>query len=145
MAQKVTAEVFSARVDKLYNGKYTVIKESFINTKKKVKVRCNIHNIVFEIIAETLTCRSELSREHCPECLKEIRKELYKSKIIPFNEALKKFREKYGDKFSYDENSYSGVVSKIKIHCNDCGSDFELTAFEHLRYGNGGCPICRDQ
>ena len=31
---------------------------------------------------------------------------------------------------------------KMKVHCNDCGSDFEITPIHHLKYNNGGCPNC---
>ena len=30
----------------------------------------------------------------------------------------------------------------MKVHCNDCGEDFEITPEHHLKYNNGGCPNC---
>lgn len=30
----------------------------------------------------------------------------------------------------------------MKVHCNDCGTDFEITPTHHLKYNNGGCPNC---
>lgn len=31
---------------------------------------------------------------------------------------------------------------EMKVKCNDCGSEFEITPIHHLKYINGGCPIC---
>ena len=55
---------------------------------------------------------------------------------------LERFRKLYGDKFSYDASTYCGLKKKMKVHCNDCGEDFEITPEHHLKYNNGGCPKC---
>lgn len=52
------------------------------------------------------------------------------------------FINKYGNKFSYDETTYNGTKELMKVHCNDCGEDFEITPEHHLKYNNGGCPNC---
>ena len=57
---------------------------------------------------------------------------------------LKRFRDAYGNKFSYDESSYHGRKKPMKVHCNDCGEDFEITPEHHLKYNNGGCPNCHN-
>lgn len=30
----------------------------------------------------------------------------------------------------------------MKVRCNDCGEEFEITPLHHLKYNNGGCPNC---
>ena len=32
----------------------------------------------------------------------------------------------------------------MKVHCNDCGTDFEITPEHHLKYNNGGCSNCAE-
>jgi hypothetical protein len=82
------------------------------------------------------------NRANCPECVKIKRREINHSKEIPFIEMLKRFRESYGEKFSYDETSYQGGKELMKVHCNDCNADFEISPIHHLKYNNGGCPNC---
>ena len=36
-----------------------------------------------------------------------------------------------------------GTKEEMTIHCNDCGETFKLSPVHHLKYNNGGCPICR--
>ena len=55
---------------------------------------------------------------------------------------LKRFRDKWSDKYSYDENTYAGFKTKMTVRCNDCNTTFEITPEHHLKYNNGGCPEC---
>lgn len=34
------------------------------------------------------------------------------------------------------------MKNKMKVHCNDCDIDFEISPIHHLKYNNGGCPEC---
>ena len=130
MAKQLSFEEFSARVERAYNGRISVVKETYVNTKRPVTAFCNVHKIYFKVkIARNLT-RGDAN---CPEC---------SNKTIPFSEMLKRFRDAYGNKFSYNESSYNGRLNIMKVHCNDCGADFEITPVHHLTYNNGGCPNC---
>ena len=137
---KISADEFAAKVNEAYSGRITIVKETYIGTRNPVTAYCNIHKIYFEVKeARNLTC---IRHTNCPKCIEERRKEINKQKIKPWAEILKLFKEKYGDKFSYDESSYIDTKHKIKIHCNDCGADFELDFQHHMRDNNGGCPNC---
>lgn len=138
MAKQLSFEEFSARVEKAYNGRISVVKETYVNTKHQITAYCNVHKIYFKVIARHL----ERGKANCPECSKIKRQNANQSKVISFSEMLKRFREAYGDKFSYDESSYHGRKELMKVHCNDCGENFEISPVHHLKYNNGGCPNC---
>ena len=135
---RISFEEFAARVEKAYNGRISVVEETYTGIRKEVTAYCNVHKIYFKALARNL----ERGHVNCPECSKIKRQEINKSKVISFSEMLKRFREAYGDKFSYDESSYHGGKELMKVHCNDCGEDFEITPEHHLKYNNGGCPNC---
>ena len=49
MAKQLSFEEFSERVEKAYNGRISVVKETYVNTKRPVTAYCNVHKIYFEI------------------------------------------------------------------------------------------------
>ena len=136
---KILFEEFSARVEKAYNGRISVVESTYTGTRNKVTAYCNVHKIYFEVKEAR-----NLTRHYaeCPECLKEINDANNKKQFKKWEDVLKSFIESYGNKFSYDESSYCGLKHKMKVHCNDCGEDFEITPIHHLKYNNGGCPNC---
>ena len=133
---KISFEEFSARVIKAYNGRISVVENTYTGTRNKVTAYCNVHKIYFEV---RRAYDLSVGKINCPECSKEQKAE---AKIVPFSEMLKRFRNAFGNKFSYDESSYRGRKVLMKVHCNDCGEDFEITPEHHLKYNNGGCPEC---
>ena len=100
---------------------------------------CNVHKIYFEIKEARSLTRHFVE---CPKCLKEKNKRNAEKNKKPWKDVLKSFRDKYGDKFTYNESTYYGMEHEMKVKCNDCGSEFEITPIHHLKYINGGCPIC---
>ena len=68
MAKQLSFEEFSARVEKAYNGRISVVKETYVNTRHPVTAFCNVHKIYFEVEeARSLTRHFT----ECPECKKE--------------------------------------------------------------------------
>lgn len=51
---------------------------------------------------------------------------------------LKKFKELYGDKYTYKPELIVNSYDKFPIQC-DCGNEFMMSASNHTRYG---CPVC---
>lgn len=131
----ISLDEFVERVNNNYNGRITIVKESYTGIRNKVTAYCSIHKIYFSINAHYLS----VGHGNCPECTKEIKRQQH---IKPWGEVYKSFIEAYGEKFSYDESSYHGRKELMKVHCNDCGEDFEITPEHHLKYNNGGCPNC---
>jgi len=140
---KITADEFAERVSKATNGRISIVKESYSGTHHKVTAYCNVHKIYFEV-KEAKFLYAKKKAANCPECYKEQIRKQNEAKIIPFSEMLQRFKEAYGEKFSYDESSYHGRKELMKVHCNDCGEDFEITPEHHLKYNNGGCPNCHN-
>ena len=138
MPKRLSVDEFCQRVDKAYDGRISVVRETYIDTHHKVTAYCNVHKIYFECESNTLRRR----KCDCPECVKETRKNAGIKNAKPWNEVHKSFIDKYGNKFSYDESSYKGTKQLMKVRCNDCGEEFEITPVHHLKYNNGGCPNC---
>ena len=51
---------------------------------------------------------------------------------------LKKFKELYGDKYTYKPELIVNSYDKFPIQC-DCGNEFMMSASNHTRYG---CRVC---
>ena len=69
---KITADEFAERVSKATDGRISVVKETYTGTRNKVTAYCNVHKIYFEVnIARELY----RNNEHCPECIKEKKKQ----------------------------------------------------------------------
>lgn len=52
-------------------------------------------------------------------------------------------RKKFGNRFNYSKAIMVGSVNKIKVICNECGTEFEVNAWAHLHSSKyGGCPVC---
>ena len=138
MSKKIDVNEFCERVNKAYDGRISVVKETYIDTRHKVTAYCNVHQIYFECDAQHL----DRGRAKCPQCAKENKIKLWQNNKKKWSEVYNDFIKKYKDKFSYDESTYNGTKELMKIHCNDCGEDFEISPFHHLKYNNGGCPNC---
>ena len=65
------------------------------------------------------------------------------SKKLTTEEFIKKSKEIYKDKFSYDDVNYVDNNTKVKLWCNDHNGFIEQTPHQHLR-GNG-CKVCADK
>jgi predicted RNA-binding Zn-ribbon protein involved in translation (DUF1610 family) len=127
----ISADEFAERLSKSSNGRISIVKETYTGTHKKVTAYCNVHKIYFEVSqAKKLTSKEA----NCPECIKDKR----------WDKVYESFINTYGNRFSYDKLSYCGYDKLMKVHCNNCGTDFEITPAQHLKYNNGGCPQCQE-
>ena len=64
---RISFEEFAARVEKAYEGRISVVEETYTGTRNKVTAYCNVHKIYFEV-----NVARDLYRGHvnCPECIK---------------------------------------------------------------------------
>jgi hypothetical protein len=65
---KITADEFAERVNKAYNGRISIVKETYTGTRNKVIAYCNVHKIYFEV---SRAHKLEIGKTNCPECCKE--------------------------------------------------------------------------
>lgn len=57
-----------------------------------------------------------------------------------FIERCKHF---HGDKYDYTEAEYQGMSKKIKVRCNKCNTQWQVTPGNHLGPRKSGCPECK--
>ena len=55
-------------------------------------------------------------------------------------EFINRSKAIHKDKYDYSKINYVDAITKVTIHCNECGKDFEQSPDNHLR--GHGCPIC---
>ena len=131
MSKKLTKEIFLERSYLNHGNKYDYSKVEYIDARTKVCIICPIHGEFWQ------TPDKHMRGGGCPKCgmLK-----LNESRKITTEEFIKRSKEKYGDKFSYDKCNVITMQTKVIITCNIHG-DFEITPASHLRC-DGGCKKC---
>lgn len=126
------------------------------STGKRISVCCKKHG-VFEIYyishkkgvgcrfcrKEDIENKKKEKRqqriENRPNVVKRLAERL-KKLSIPFGEAIKRFKKRHGDRYEYDENSYTNYSSKIRIRCKKHGWFTQLCQ-EHAK-STHGCHQC---
>src|SRR5690606_5804848 len=58
---------------------------------------------------------------------------------VEFENILRKFIEKHGNKYKYDKFVFKNMITKSIIICNTCHNEFKQTPNNHLK---GGCRVC---
>jgi very-short-patch-repair endonuclease len=57
------------------------------------------------------------------------------------NDFLMKVKGQYGNKYTYDEVNIISWTKKIRVNCNSCNTEFEVTPTNHF-YNKIECPNC---
>lgn len=128
------ADVLKKCFDK-YGDKYTLtIEDDNIDSESKVLCTCNIHNT-----SKYVNIRHFLGGDTsgCKECANE------KKRLNGKQKYIKKFKEMWGDGYTFDKLNYISWKESGVITCKEHG-DFELKeiryAFEHIP-----CPECHEK
>jgi len=131
---KYTVEMFINDANRIHKNKYDYSKVKEFKTKKdKVPIVCPIHGEFHQQVG------GHLKGYECKKCGFEKTK---KNSIISFDTFVKKAREKYGDKFTYHKDTYSGIRTNTKITCPIHG-DFIQAPYVHIAdYTLFGCKKC---
>lgn len=129
-----TTESLIKQAQKIHGDKYDYSKIVYVGVHDKIIVGCKEHGW-FKVTPSNFT-----HKKNPRGCLLCGIKKTSDSKIIKFDEFLKRCKDKYGDKFKYDIKDYNGIKSNMKITCKIHG-DFEMLASNHLR-GKSGCKKC---
>ena len=127
---KKTTEGFIEEAKAIF-PQYDYSKVSYINAKDYVTIICKKHG-EFNIIAHQLT-----GGTGCRLCGFESTG-LALSK--PYSEFIKDALVKFGDTYTYEEDTYKNMSTKMIVICKKHGK-FEITPAQHLiqKYG---CPKC---
>jgi len=75
----------------------------------------------------------------CPKCSAEIRGV---SLVGDKESFIKKAKEKYGDKYSYDKVSFKRLADDVEIYCNIHKEYFTINASNFIHNAKIGCPKC---
>ena len=111
-----------------YNYYYDYSKVDYINNDTKVEIICPVHGSFFQLPHNHL-------KFPCRKC--DLFKDVNLKKL--FNDFLEHSNIIHNYKYSYIEESFTKLSSKIKIICPDHG-EFEQMAFLHK---NGSkCKLC---
>lgn len=128
-------EDFENEANEVHNFKYIYFKETYINRNTDTKIYCPKHDIYF-----WQTPQNHLKGERCSECANESMKE---TKRMPFSELKQKFTDLYGDRFTLNESDYIKSSSLMKIHCNECNTDFYQYPYLIINNGVVGCECTK--
>ncbi len=125
----VPFDVFIREANAVHANKYTYSRSSYKALYKDVRIKCPVHGVFSK------QAKKHLAGQGCQECSRVDSK-------IPFTEFLNRAKTMHGNKYTYDEKSYSSITSDTSIHCSVHGT-FVQKAINHA--AGHGCPKCRIQ
>lgn len=130
---KDTQEKFLKKVTEKHKGKYDYSKVVYNGSNAVITVICPEHG-------EFLTkAKYHTKGVGCAKCLTRKRSERY---TLSNDEFIKRSKERYPDRFTYDRTFYNAIKDDVTITCKIHG-DFSIRAAMHLRFdGYGGCKVC---
>lgn len=131
---EVSFEVFLERAKAKFGNSVEYDEKDYHGYNKPFMAFCHKHGW-FE-----LTPIAHASQKYgCPKCAAV---ERGMNSRISFEEFVARAREKHGDKYTYDEKTYTLHTEKMRIICPTHG-EFWQTPFKHA-YNGEGCPICSE-
>ena len=132
-SKRHTTESFIKKSNEIHNNKYDYSETIFKHTEEKLIISCPLHGKFEQRAASHLYGRG------CKKCGIN---SVASSNTTSQEEFIKRSKEKYNDKYSYDELIYkSHSKGKITLTCNIHGS-FQIKAIKHFIGNNGGCKKC---
>ena len=132
MPSKLTQDEFVKRLKETHPN--LILLSNYEGNKKKVTVKCTIHNKVFEITPNRLN-----AGRNCPECYNERRG---KTLIKPIQQVIDEANNVHNNFFRYPsiDGEYKTSKSKITIICPLHG-EFKQSMNKHINQKQG-CPKC---
>lgn len=132
----ITSEVYSERLKEVHGDDIILVGE-YKKMVEKTMHHCNIHNVDFLI-----TPGAVLKGQGCKYCKKEkLRKAALKSK----EEAIKKLKDMYGNKFELAEEYHGASEKHLFKHNLDDGTSHTFVSTFSLLYLGEGCGVCRNK
>lgn len=117
-----------------YGDHYDYSEIDYVRNDMPVKIKCNLHNVVFE---QRPAGHLDFGEYSCPECNHNRRKTV---SYISYEEILSRFISAHGDKYDYSLfTEWKPYGSKIDIICPFHGI---FTTHIHTHYNGGECPHC---
>ena len=116
---------------KVHSDEYDYSVSSSISSKRNFSVRCKVHG-VFQV-----TGANHVHGSGCPSCAAQ---KMSASKSIGYYGWIEKFKNKFGDTYTYPMTQSISSRSKVHVICKIHGS-FQQFPDAHLS-SNTGCPKC---
>lgn len=131
-------EIFIANAKGLHGDRYDYSKVVYTNSRSKVLIRCNKHNIEINQIASDHTRKT--GNGGCPKCRIE---SLSNGQKVNTEHFISKARSKWRSTYCYNETNYTDAHSQVTVSCSLHGN-FTIEARRHIDSSTvrGGCPSC---
>ena len=125
LANRSNVESFIKSSKVVHGDKYLYSNANYINNNTKVAITCSIHGDFYQSPSNHLT---GFGCPHCGRNIKYTNEEfIHKAKLV------------HGDRFSYVNTEYLGLLMNVSIECNKHGN-FIQNAGAHL--SGSGCAKC---
>lgn len=128
--KKENLDNFIKEATEKHNNYYSYNKVNYIDSSTPVIITCPIHGDFLQTPHSHLTYG-------CKECTNDKHR-------LPINEFINRSKNFFGNSFDYSKVNYINNYTKVKLICNDCGLEFEVLPYDHMR-GKGMCPNCYDK
>jgi Zn finger protein HypA/HybF involved in hydrogenase expression len=128
----IVTDEFIEKAKSIHGDKFNYDKTIYLDSKSKIEIYCNKHNIYF-LQSPYTHLKNKFS---CPDCATE-----GKTINITKDEFIEKAKSIHGDKYNYDDVIYINSRIKIKIWCNIHNEHFLQQPNVHINQ-KCGCPKC---
>ena len=128
-------EYFRAKMSITHNNIYEYDKNSFINIKYPIKIKCKIHGWFIQSINNHLYGKTK-----CPKCSEELQSSWAKISISP-EEFKNRAYMLHGNKYDYSKVKYEKTEGNVCIICPKHG---EFWQTPHNHFHGTGCPKCKE-
>lgn len=131
MSKKLTQDEFIKRSIAVHGDRYDYSKSVYVAAPSKLIITCKKHGDFLQ------SPNKHFSGRGCKACGYE---SISIKNAITYENFESMARNKHGDRFEYDQGSYSGIESKIKIKCPAHGWR-SVIAISHIK-SETGCRKC---
>lgn len=132
---KKTTEEFKQEFIAKFGNDFDLSKVEYKGNKELVTIICPKHG-EFQVTPNHLLSRTPYA---CPKCALENRGI---GRRKPFSQFLEEARAIHGGKYLYDESTYRTTHDKMRMICQECGTEFWQSPKSHIGKEHNGCPTC---
>lgn len=131
MALKKTKEQIIKEAKAVHGDRYIYDEVEYVNNHTPMKIICKIHGPFWQ----KANCHIN-GKQGCPICGRE---KATSKNSKPFSQFVEEAKKVHGDKYRYDESTYTTALKKMRMICPDHG-EFWQTPAHHL--DGVKCPMC---
>jgi hypothetical protein len=138
MSKITTFEKFCSRAEEIHGpDRYKYFKEEYTKTHDKTKIECLLCGNIFYMKPN----HHIHMKSGCSKCG---RKKAGINTRKGFEEFLKRAKKKYGDRFKFNEASFTMMSGIIEVLDSICGK-ISTPSIGNFLNNKGGCKYCRDE